>query len=139
MVQFGLAADPTESAEWRKKPIQDEQGATKTNSVGRITFAKTGAPNSRTTQLFINYGDNANLDGMQFAPFGKVRGDGMKVMDNVYPIQEKPNQMEVKAKGNKYMDKNFPEASKIISVRILPKESKDTEGKQSKDSSDKEL
>lgn len=37
-----------------------------------MTFAKTGAPNSRTTQLFINYVDNARLDGMGFAPFAKV-------------------------------------------------------------------
>ena len=51
---------------------------------GYITFAKTGAPNSRTTQLFINYGDNARLDGMGFAPFGKVEGDGMEVMKRVF-------------------------------------------------------
>ena len=53
------------------------------NKPGYITFAKTGAPNSRTTQLFINYVDNARLDGMGFAPFGEVEGDGMKVVKKV--------------------------------------------------------
>ena len=36
-----------------------------------ITFATSGK-DSRTTQVFLNLGNNANLDGMGFAPFGKV-------------------------------------------------------------------
>lgn len=53
------------------------------NKPGYITFAKTGAPNSRTTQLFINYVNNARLDSMGFAPFGEVEGDGMDVVKKV--------------------------------------------------------
>ena len=78
MVQFGLNGDPDVSSSWRAKTITDEPVKV-TNKPGYMTFAKTGAPNSRTTQLFINYVDNGRLDGMGFAPFAEVEGDGMKV------------------------------------------------------------
>ncbi len=58
-----------------------------------MTFAKTGTPNSRTTQFFINAGNNSRLDGMGFTPFGKVLS-GMAVVDSFYggygeePLQE---------------------------------------------------
>ena len=50
MVQFGINADPAKSAEWRAKTIKDDP-VKETNKPGYMTFAKTGAPNSRTTQL----------------------------------------------------------------------------------------
>ena len=50
MVQFGLSGDPAKNTEWRAKTIQDEPVKV-SNKPGYITFAKTGAPNSRTTQL----------------------------------------------------------------------------------------
>ena len=87
MVQFGLSGDAAKNAEWRAKTIKDEPVKV-SNKPGYITFAKTGAPNSRTTQLFINYVDNARLDGMGFAPFGEVEGDGMEVctrLDSTHP------------------------------------------------------
>ena len=57
------------------------------NTRGKITFAKTGMPNSRSTQFFINFKDNANLDGMGFAPFGEVV-EGMDVVDAIYKVGE---------------------------------------------------
>ena len=75
MAQIGLNGDPAVSAEWRVKTITDEP-VLKSNLRGYVSFAKTGAPNSRTTQFFINYGDNSRLDGMGFAPFGIVEGNG---------------------------------------------------------------
>ena len=61
MVQFGLSGNPATNAEWRAKTITDDP-VVQTNKPGFVTFAKTGAPNSRTSQLFINYVDNARLD-----------------------------------------------------------------------------
>merc|ERR1740123_1883790 len=121
MVQFGLSGDPAKSAEWRSKTIKDEP-VKQSNKPGYITFAKTGAPNSRTTQIFINYVDNARLDGMGFAPFGEVEGDGMKVVKKIYDCGEKPNQGQIQSQGNAYMDKSFPKLSKIITARIIGEE-----------------
>jgi peptidyl-prolyl cis-trans isomerase A (cyclophilin A) len=75
MAQIGINGDPAVSAEWRAKTINDEP-VLKSNLRGYVSFAKTGAPNSRTTQFFINYGDNSRLDGMGFAPFGIVEDSG---------------------------------------------------------------
>jgi cyclophilin family peptidyl-prolyl cis-trans isomerase len=118
MVQFGLSGDPAMSAEWRSKTIKDEP-VTQSNKPGYITFAKTGAPNSRTTQLFINYVDNSRLDGMGFAPFGEVEGNGMAVVKKIYNCGEKPNQGLIQSEGNKYLDKNFPDLSKIVRARVI--------------------
>mmetsp|Transcript_13148 Transcript_13148/g.15934 ORF Transcript_13148/g.15934 Transcript_13148/m.15934 type:complete len:202 (-) Transcript_13148:161-766(-) len=118
MAQFGIPGDPALAAEWRSKTINDEP-VKESNKRGYITFAKTGAPNSRTFQLFINYSNNANLDGMGFAPFGKVRDGGMSVVDAIYPIQERPNQGQIQSEGNAYLDSKFPECSKLISVRVV--------------------
>ena len=78
MAQIGLNGDPAVSAEWRTKTIADEP-VLKSNLRGYVSFAKTGAPNSRTTQFFINYGDNSRLDGMGFAPIGVIEGNGAPV------------------------------------------------------------
>lgn len=83
MVQFGLSGDPAKNTHWRAKTIKDEP-VKQSNKPGYLSFAKTGAPNSRTTQLFINYVDNARLDGMGFAPFAEVEGSGMSVAKKIY-------------------------------------------------------
>merc|ERR1712151_1428380 len=121
MVQFGINGDPAVSAEWRSKTWDDEPVKV-SNKPGYITFAKTGAPNSRTTQLFINYVDNARLDGMGFAPFGEVEGDGMAIVKKIYNCGEKPNQGEIQSKGNKYLDSSFPKLSRVVTARVLPAE-----------------
>merc|ERR1712014_140175 len=118
MVQFGLNGNPAKNTEWRAKTIKDEPVKV-SNKPGYITFAKTGAPNSRTTQLFINYVDNSRLDSMGFAPFGEVEGEGMKVVKKIFNCGEKPNQGIIQNQGNRYLDKDFPNLSQIISARVI--------------------
>src|SRR4051794_40687823 len=81
MVQFGINGDPKVSAQWRTATIPDDP-VKQSNKRGFITFATSG-PNSRTSQVFINFGDNARLDQMGFAPFGQVT-TGMNVVDQLY-------------------------------------------------------
>lgn len=107
MVQFGLPADPKAAAKWRAQPLQDDP-VTQSNQRGRVTFAATNEPNSRTTQIFINYSDNTFLDGMGFAPFGEVVG-GMDTVDAINAAHgEDPDQQMIQMYGAKYLGKQFP-------------------------------
>ena len=82
MVQFGISGDPAVMAGWRNAPINDDK-VVQSNKRGFITFAMAG-PNTRTSQVFINFADNARLDGSGFAPFGQVVS-GMEVVDKLNP------------------------------------------------------
>src|SRR5204863_1716613 len=79
MAQGGMHGDPAIQAVWGRANFPDDP-VKQSNKRGFVTFAKTSAPNSRSTQIFINYGDNANLDPQGFAPFGQVTS-GMEAVD----------------------------------------------------------
>ena len=116
MAQFGIAADPASTKTW-DVPIQDDPVKT-SNVRGTVTFAATSQPNSRTTQLFINFGDNARLDDQRFAPFGKVVS-GMENVDQIYSGDgERPDQTQIEAEGNAYLEKAFPRLDYIRTARI---------------------
>src|SRR5579863_5273360 len=82
MVQFGINGDPAVNAKWQSANITDDP-VKQSNERGFMSFAQTNMPNSRSTQVFINYGNNARLDGMRFAPFAQVV-QGMDVVDSLY-------------------------------------------------------
>ena len=127
MCQFGIHGDPSVSAKWREAAIPDDP-VKGSNTRGAITFA-TGGPNTRTTQLFINLGNNIRLDGMGFSPFGKVT-EGMDVVEKINseygegaPDGRGPNQSRVQREGNAYLKKDFPNLDYIKSVTIVPGDS----------------
>eukprot|EP01059_Diplonema_ambulator_P004826 TRINITY_DN1456_c0_g1_i1.p2 TRINITY_DN1456_c0_g1~~TRINITY_DN1456_c0_g1_i1.p2 ORF type:complete len:197 (+),score=83.62 TRINITY_DN1456_c0_g1_i1:44-634(+) len=113
VVQWGIPGDAEVAKEWQAKKIQDDPRVESvSNKKGYMSFAKSG-PNTRTTQVFINYGDNANLDGMGFPPFGRV----VSGMDIVTSINSKsgqsPNQGQIQQRGNEYLKEAFPHLSYI--------------------------
>ena len=124
MVQFGINGDPKLSPGWRNAKIPDD-AVKQSNKRGNITFATSG-PNSRTTQVFINFKDNAGLDGQGFAPFGQIV-TGMDVVDKLYaeygegaPSGRGPEQMRVQSEGNAYLTKDFPKLDFIKKATIEP-------------------
>lgn len=124
MAQFGYHGDPKVIQTWRNLTIPDDP-VKQSNLRGYVTFAKTQLPNSRTTQLFINYGDNSRLDAMGFAPVGKVI-EGMEVVDQLYsgygegaPNGPGPSQQLIQQGGNDYLNKNFPKLDYIKKATIL--------------------
>jgi peptidyl-prolyl cis-trans isomerase A (cyclophilin A) len=124
MAQFGISPKPAVAAAWERARIMDDPNK-ESNKRGRITFATAG-PNTRTTQLFINYGDNAFLDGQGFSPFGEVI-EGMEVVDKFYsgygegaPSGRGPEQGKLQSEGKAYTDRYFPQLDHIISATIVP-------------------
>jgi peptidyl-prolyl cis-trans isomerase A (cyclophilin A) len=119
MVQFGMNANPAVTQAWASTPMKDEP-TKQTNKRGYITFARTGAPNSRGTQVFINYKDNGFLDKQGFAPFGEVT-QGMDIAEKITSqYGEKPSQGEITSSGNAYLMKEFPKLDYIKTASIEP-------------------
>jgi len=118
MVQVGMNGDPKLHAEWSENTIDDDP-VLESNLPGYVTFAKTGLPNSRSTQFFINYGNNASLDGQRFAPFGKVVA-GMDVALSIESkYREMPDQNAIRSAGNEYLKSEFPELDFIKKASVV--------------------
>jgi len=117
MVQFGINGDPAVQRNWVNATIPDEK-VTQGNTRGYVSFAKSSAPNSRTTQVFINFADNSRLNRDGFAPFGKVVS-GMDIVDKIYSgYGQQPDQSRIQTEGNAYLTKNFPKLDYIKKATI---------------------
>jgi peptidyl-prolyl cis-trans isomerase A (cyclophilin A) len=117
MVQFGINGNPAIQKVWRDANIPDDP-VTQTNKRGAITFATAG-PNTRTSQVFINFRNNAGLDKQGFAPFGEVI-TGMEVVDKINAeYREQPDQGRIQAEGNRYLMKAFPKLDVIKKATIV--------------------
>ena len=124
MAQFGINGDPKVSSIWREARIKDDPVRI-SNKRTFVTFATAG-PNTRTTQVFISFSDNSNLDAQGFAPFGQVVS-GMKVVDSLYsgygegaPGGRGPNQTRVQSEGNAYLASSFPNLDYVKKATIVP-------------------
>jgi peptidyl-prolyl cis-trans isomerase A (cyclophilin A) len=119
MVQFGIHGDPAVSKAWRDANISDDPGGKQSNKRGMVTFATAG-PNTRTSQIFINYKDNSNLDADGFAPFGQVV-TGMEVVDKLYSGYGRanvPDQRRIVREGNAYLTAEYPKLDVVKSATI---------------------
>lgn len=123
MVQFGISGDPAISPAWRNARIGVDP-VKQSNKPMFISFAMGGTPDTRTTQVFINFGNNANLDAMGFAPFGEVI-EGKDVVNKIHtgygegaPRGKGPDQGRTQAEGNAYLMKEFPKLDFIKKATI---------------------
>lgn len=123
MVQFGINGDPALNATWRNARIgvdSVKQG----NKPMYISFAMGATPDTRTTQVFINYGDNSSLDKMGFASFGQViEGQDVVMKINTEygegaPRGKGPEQGRIQGEGNAYLKKDFPRLDFIKKATI---------------------
>jgi peptidyl-prolyl cis-trans isomerase A (cyclophilin A) len=119
MVQFGISANPAVSKIWAENRMPDDP-VTQSNKPGFVTYAQTSELNSRSTQLFINYGNNAFLDSMRFAPFGQVI-EGMEIATSIFSgYGEQPDQGLLTREGKAYVDRSFPKLDRILNAVIVP-------------------
>jgi homoserine O-acetyltransferase len=122
--QFGIAGDPAIAQIWQNARFPDDpvQGS---NVRGTFAFAMTG-PDARTTQIYINTGDQSRLDAMGFAPFGKVV-EGMDVVDHLYSGYAERSGGGMRAghqgklfeEGNAYIDREFPLLDKLLHASMV--------------------
>jgi peptidyl-prolyl cis-trans isomerase A (cyclophilin A) len=125
VVQWGISAYPPVSAAWSHAPINDD-AVVQSNLRGYVTYAKSSAPNTRTTQVFINLVDNQRLDTMGgFAPFGQVT-EGMDVVESLYagygegaPDGQGPEQDKIEKLGKSYVDKGFEKLDAIKTTTLI--------------------
>jgi len=125
VVQFGLSGDPRVNDVWEDMRIADDP-VKQTNQKGYLTYAMAG-PNTRTTQLFLNLGDNRRLDALGFAPIGRVI-EGMEVVETLYtgygdgpPRGRGPEQDKIRKLGDAYLKTEFPLLDRVIKTRVVNK------------------
>jgi peptidyl-prolyl cis-trans isomerase A (cyclophilin A) len=132
VVQWGIHGDPEVNKAWYDPKneaavnIKDDKRK-KSNKAGTVVFANAG-PNTRSTQLFINLGDNDFLNdevkmrGSIFAPFGEIDEAGMKVVKKLYKdYGEPPRQLQglLAEQGNAILDEYFPKMDSIEAATIV--------------------
>jgi peptidyl-prolyl cis-trans isomerase A (cyclophilin A) len=119
IVQWGMHPNPAANKVWSAASIKDDP-VKQSNKKTYVTFAATPSPNSRSTQLFINFADNAGLDAQGFAPIGQVV-EGMDVVEKLYAgYGQTPDQGLIGEQGKAYLEKNFPQLDIIKTAKVLP-------------------
>ena len=120
VVQFGVASNPKMTKAWNIQMKDDP--IKKSNTRGVLSYAASADPDTRTTQLFFNLGENSRLDKVGFAGIGQI-SKGLEVVDSLYAgDRELPDQAKIERIGNSYLDKEFPNLDyiKTASITVLP-------------------
>merc|ERR1712032_1457296 len=92
VLQFGISGSSDQNENWLHNEIKDDP-VVGSNTRGTISYATAG-PDSRTTQLFINYGDNSQLDS-----------NGV-------------DQDSYEKRGNNWIRENYPGINFILSASV---------------------
>jgi homoserine O-acetyltransferase len=126
-VQFGINGDPKIAQQQRQHTIPDDV-LKQHNTRGYVAFSNTG-PNTRSTQVYINLGDNSARNDVEagFAPFGQIV-EGMDVVEKIYSGygensgggMRAGHQAKMFEEGNAYLDREFPKLDKLIRATIVP-------------------
>jgi peptidyl-prolyl cis-trans isomerase A (cyclophilin A) len=97
------------------------------NTPGFVAFSNTG-PNTRSTQIYINLGDNTARNDVEagFAPFGQVV-EGMEVIEKLYGGygehsgggMRAGHQDQIFEGGNTYLDREYPKLDKLLRASIV--------------------
>ncbi|RYG55786.1 hypothetical protein EON66_04460 [archaeon] len=93
------------------------------NVRGTIAYAAAmdanGVAVNRTTQVYINYGNNSRLDSMGFTPFGIISEADMAIVDAINAAYgEEPDQDSIYAQGDAYLSANFPGLDYITATSV---------------------
>ncbi|HEU4617911.1 MAG TPA: peptidylprolyl isomerase, partial [Gammaproteobacteria bacterium] len=119
VAQFGVNWRQPHS-QWRTKPFNDDPSLFALER-GTLCFAKAG-PNTNTTQVFINFGENNQLAAPQynFAVFGKVV-EGMDVVDAFAQVGDPSNGLDqgrLWSDGDAYL-KSLPKQPTMIEHAVV--------------------
>lgn len=116
VAQWGINGDPNITKSWDDKVLPDEP-TKHSNLYGTVTFANAG-PNTRTTQIFINYANNTYLDDMGFPPVAEII-EGMDVVERLCgEYSESVSQTILMDEGNTYLQEYFPDLSYITNASL---------------------
>lgn len=131
VAQFGLSRDPKLTDAWRIRALADEP-VKHSNTRGTLSYAR-GGPGTRTTQLYFNLVDNAQLDTsgkIGFPTIGEVTS-GMEHIDSLYngyspprgstppPGTVIPSQDSLTRQGNAYLARHWPKLDYVRSARVI--------------------
>jgi peptidyl-prolyl cis-trans isomerase A (cyclophilin A) len=122
MFQFGIHGNPNVSKVWKESNIKDDPRVPSvSNQVGYLTFAKAGFPDSRSTQFFVNLGNNKMLDPQGFTPIGKIV-EGTEILTKIetkYDENSREVQGRFQSEGNAFISKKYPDIDYVKSITLI--------------------
>ena len=125
VIQFGIHAEPRVNAIWRHQKLAADP-VVLSNTKGTLAFAQAGAPDTRTTQLFINLADNTSLDKMGFAPVCKLSGETevnettLSRVSSQHGDRPSSQQEKIQTEGNAFLNREFPNLDFITAATTSP-------------------